>query len=461
MRYAHLLLATCLLSQGSPLQAEPNGPTHLLSPEAVTFLSELASETLKSCVVEPLAIANGKTNTLGFRAITPGGYPAIWVQDFTISFSSGLIPHEDGIRHLHLILSKQNGSLPLNLGKGVIVPAHAIADHINVDGNPVYFPGTYDPNANMNGDWGFRPPSNNQYDVTWLAHLLARTGDAKTLLVRDVEGITLFERLKLAFDVPEIDPATQLIRTSKERRAVGFIFYDSVYMTGDLLMASLIRYRSALQLAWLATRIDKADDAKHYTDMAQQIKTHIIPTFGDHDASHGGWLKASTGISGQSDVWGSIYAIYVGAVDGENRARLLKTIAKAVAEQGEIEFEGALRHVPLSGDASPTSAWERARPEKNRYMNGAYWHTPVGWLLAILEPEFPDLASSVQANWLNHLHAQEGKVWECIGWEGSANKTPSFGASITLPLGVIKHAEGSADQLRRPENYLSHFGRIP
>ena len=455
MRCLHLLFFTWLLFPPSPLRAEPNRQTYPLSPEAVTFLNGLAGETLKACVVEPGAVSNGKTNTLGFRAITPGGYPAIWVQDFTINYSSGLIPREDGVRHLELILAKQNGATPLDLGKGVIVPAYAIADHINVDGDPVYFPGTYDPIANMNGAWGFRPPSNNQFDVTWLAHLLARTGDPKAFLSREVEGITIYERLKLAFEVPEIDPDTQLIRTTEERRAVGFIFYDSVYMTGDLLMGSLIRYRTALQLAWLANQIGETDDATHYTGIAEQIKAHLFPAFGDHDDRHGGWLKASTGVSGQSDVWGSLYAIYVGAVEGENRARLLRTIAKALGESGEIEFEGALRHVPLSGDASPTSAWEKAKPEKNHYMNGAYWHTPVGWLLAVLQPDYPDLARAVQTNWLNHLHAQEGKVWECIGWDGTANKNPSFGASITLPLGVLRHAEGSADQLRSPRDFLS------
>ncbi len=75
-----------------------------------------------------------------------------------------------------------------------------------------------------------------------------------------------------------------------------------------------------------------------------------------------------------------------------------------------IEFEGALRHVPLSGDASPTTMWEKARISKNRYMNGAYWHVPVGWLLTILQPEHPELAQAVKGRWLGHLRAQQGKV---------------------------------------------------
>jgi hypothetical protein len=277
--------------------------------------------------------------------------------------------------------------------------------------------------------------------------MLARSGDAKALLSREVGGRTVYERLKLAFAVPEIDPATQLVRTTAARRAVGFIFYDAIEMTGDLLMASLIRYRAALHLAWLATKMDQPEDAKHYADVAQQIRSHILPVFADTDGTRGGWLKASNGISAQSDVWGSIYAIYIGAVEGEARAALLRTITAALAKPGEIEFEGALRHVPLSGDASPTTMWEKARPQKNRYMNGAYWHVPVGWLLTILQPEHPELAKTLKRHWLGHLRAQQGKVWECIGWDGQANKNPSFGTSIALPLGVLSRGELRADQL--------------
>jgi len=445
-----LLLAPLAALAAADAVANGAAPPEILVPHELALVRELATATLETCGVAPGAIARGKTNTLGFRAITPGGYPAIWIQDFTMNFSSGLIAREDGLRHFQLILEKQNGPEPRDLGQQVVIPAHAIPDHINVDGAPVFFPGTYDPSANMNGDWGFRPPSNNPFDVIWLAHMLARSGDAKALLSGEVGGRTVYERLKLAFAVPEIDLATQLVRTTAARRAVGFIFYDAIEMTGDLLMASLIRYRAALHLAWLATKMDQPEDAKHYADVAQQIRSHIQPVFGDTDGTHGGWLKASNGISGQSDVWGSIYAIYIGAVEGEARAALLRTITAELAKPGEIEFEGALRHVPLSGDASPTTMWEKARPQKNRYENGAYWHIPVGWLLTILQPEHPELAQTIKRNWLGHLRAQQGRVWECIGWDGQANKNPSYGTSIALPLGVLSRGELRADRLLAP-----------
>lgn len=460
------------------------------------FLEFTARAVLDTCSVAPGAACGSGTNTLGFRAITPGGYPAVWIQDFTMNFSSGLLEREVGLNHLRLILEKQNGAEAKELGSGVIVPPHAIADHINLNGEPVFFPGTYDPLAHQDGAWGFRPPTNNYYDVIWLAHMLAISGDSPALLNERVNGKTVYERLQLAFGVPEIDPATQLVYTTAERRAVGFIFCDSICMTGNLLMASLLRHRAAGHLASFAENLGRAKpeqgrpqaprlahdmrvnegwlghsvheqahvesqdsagaraerpphleaaphcgivlskDAETYTAIAGQIAQNILPVFG-RDAHSGGWLKAATGISGQPDVWGSIYAIYRGIVKGEAKEQLLRTIVRALEKDGEIEFQGALRHVPVSLSASATSAWERTATAGNRYQNGAYWHTPVGWLLAILKDDYPGHARAIRDRWLAHLKAEQGRVWECIGWGGAANQNSGFAPSITLPLGVL------------------------
>jgi hypothetical protein len=422
-------------------------PTEPLIPaDRRAFLEATVRAVLATCSVYPGAacarVASGPdscgsgVNTLGFRAITPGGYPAVWVQDFTMNFSSGLLDREVGLNHLRLILEKQNGDAPKVLGSGVIVPPHAIADHINLNGEPVFFPGTYDPVAHQDGAWGFRPPTNNYYDVIWLAHMLAISGDSPALLRESVNGKTVYEHLQLAFGVPEIDPATQLVHTTSERRAVGFIFCDSICMTGDLLMASLLRHRAAGHLASFAKILGHAKEAQVYTALAAQIAQNMLPVFG-RDAHSGGWLKAATGISGQPDVWGSLYAIYRGIVKGEAKARLLRTIVQALEEDGEIEFQGALRHVPVSLSASATSAWERTATPGNRYQNGAYWHTPVGWLLTILKDDYPGHACAIRDRWIAHLQAEQGRVWECIGWGGAANQNSGFAPSITLPLGVL------------------------
>ena len=47
-------------------------PSEILAPDELALVRELATATLETCGVAPGAIAHGKTNTLGFRAITPG-----------------------------------------------------------------------------------------------------------------------------------------------------------------------------------------------------------------------------------------------------------------------------------------------------------------------------------------------------------------------------------------------------
>jgi hypothetical protein len=189
-------------------------------------------------------------------------------------------------------------------------------------------------------------------------------------------------------------------------------------------------------MAYFAGLMGHDSELAEYNALALRISQNILPVFGDNVQS-GGWLKASTGVSGQPDVWGSIYAVYRGIVKGEDKSCLLQTIVRSLEKDGEIEFQGALRHVPLSFDASEKSVWERSLAEKNRYQNGAYWHTPVGWLLAILKDEYPVQARDVREHWLQHLRMEQGRVWECIGWAGKANQNPGFAPSITLPLGVI------------------------
>ena len=81
----------------------------LIPADMRAFLETTARAVLATCSVKPGApcgrAASGPdscgagTNTLGFRAITPGGYPAVWIQDFTMNFSSGLLDREVGLNH--------------------------------------------------------------------------------------------------------------------------------------------------------------------------------------------------------------------------------------------------------------------------------------------------------------------------------------------------------------------------
>ncbi len=422
----------------------------------VQFLAGLTKATIDSARVEPLremvGVQDGTPipvrNTLGFAAIRPAGlkaYPAIWVQDFTMGYSSGFVSVAEGFSHLRLIASLQNSGPERRLPTGAVIPADAIPDHINLDGTPVFFPGTYSSGPDQGGEpWGICPPLNNYFDFIWLAYLLWKdTGDTAMFREKTV-GRTLLERLTTAYAVPPADPQTGTVFTTPERRAVGFIFIDQIYMTGQMLMTSLERYRAARQLAEINKALGDLSSARLYEHEAELMGTNIERVFRSPDESCG-WLRAATGVSGQAFVWGTLYALYLDVLSPPVRKRAIDQILEDL-EAGQIMFEGALRHVPLNRDASSATAWEKTIAPHNRYQNGAFWHTPIGWLVAVLDREHPRHAATVFGQYIAQLRKDDfrqgephGAPWECLGWAGKANQNPAFIPSVALPYGVLFH----------------------
>jgi hypothetical protein len=429
------------------------------------FLADLTKATIQSARVEPgqetVGVHEGREipvkNLLGFTAIRPAGlraYPAIWIQDFTMGYSSGFVTIEDGLGHLRLIASRQHSGPERRLPSGAIIPTQAIPDHINLDGSAVFYPGTYSSGPDQGGEpWGICPPLNNYFDFIWLAHMLWKDTGSADIFRETIEGRSLRERLTSAYAVPPADPQTGVVFTSAERRAVGFIFIDQIYMTGRMLMASLERYRAARQLAEIHVALGDEPSARQYQRDADLIGANIAPIFADPDPACG-WLRAATGTSGQADVWGTLYALYLDVLTPPARNRAIRQVLEDL-EQGTILFEGALRHVPVDRDASPTSAWEKTIAPYNRYQNGAYWHMPVGWLIAALQREHPQTAAAVFRDYVAHLRkgdfrqgAPHGAPWECIGWDGKADQNPAFVPSVATPYGVLFRRRSTHDHAR-------------
>jgi hypothetical protein len=424
------------------------------------FLRSLTQATIQSALVDPeeeiVGTHEGRrikvANTLGFTAVRPAGlsaYPAIWTQDFTMTYSSGLVATEVGLAHLRLIASLQSGSVERRLPSSAVIPPLAVPDHINLDGTAVFFPGTYASGPDQGGEpWGICPPLNNYFDFIWLAYMLWQDMADGAFFGEQIGELTLMERITAAYAAPPAEEVTGAVYTTPERRAVGFIFCDSVYMTGLLLMPTLERYRAASQLSHIQDSLGARDAARKYARDAEAIRMHVERVFCREDDPCG-WLRAATGRSGQPDVWGTIYALYLDILSPAARQRAVEQVVQDL-DAGRINFEGALRHVPLGRDASARSAWEMSVTEHNRYQNGAFWHTPVGWLIDVLEREHPDQAAALRRDYMSHLREHDfrkgqpcGAPWECIGWEGQANQNPAFAASVALPYGVLYGRRGA------------------
>ncbi len=421
------------------------------------FLADLARAAIASATIPAGGSYAGELppqggfvdrhNRLGFDLVRPGGrdcYPALWIQDFTMTYSCGLVSPAVGQQHLKCIASRQNGPLERRLASGAAIPKFAVPDHINLDGSAVFFPGTYSAGDDQGGEpYGLRPPANNAFDFIWLAHLRwCEEGRVEGFLRSQMSEVSLLDRLLRAFDSVEHDPASGLVFTTPVRRAVGFIFCDSIYMTGHLLTASLLRRRAALQIAEMLQAAGQDGVAREFVDRARQIASSIAPTF-SAPATHGGWLRACTGVSGQPDVWGTLLAICMGVLPAAVEALAVEQFRRDLS-QGTIEFEGAIRHVPTDRDASPATAWERTPTAHNTYQNGAYWHTPTGWALTVLRRHDEHAADRLLDRYLAALRRDDFRQgpennapWENIGTESRAFQNPVFLTSVTLVLSVL------------------------
>ncbi|MCO5296933.1 MAG: hypothetical protein M9921_08755 [Fimbriimonadaceae bacterium] len=410
----------------------------LIRKDDLAFLEALARATVAAATIAP---GTETGNTVGFPLVTPGGhYPALWVRDFSMACGCGLLSAQTMRDHLRLIAKTQNGPDERRLASGAIIPPFAIADHINFDGQPVFYPGTYDAGEHQGGEpWGVLPPVDDHYEFIHIAAQLWRTTRDATFLAERIEGRTLWERLQLALDVPTVDDASGMIKTDVARRAVGFGFCDTVFLTGAMLFASLLRYRALGEMLELRHAAGHPDPIGKYAFFQEWMAMHLAETFGSD-----GWLSAATGVGRQPDVWGTLFSLDLGVLKGKRKETALDVVVGAF-DAGSITFEGAVRHVPRDHDFSPTSAWEKtAGVPLNTYQNGAYWHVPTGWLARALAQRDPNRAKRVVNAMIAHFraedwrtHDRQGAPWECLGAKGY-RQNPVYMASITMPLQSLR-----------------------
>jgi hypothetical protein len=427
-------------------QAATKAP--LIDPASLAFLKEMAAATIESARVRPGQSRGGMgPNATGITIITPGGnYPALWTRDFAMSLDCGLIGPAEILEHLRLIAQCQSGEKERRLQSGGIVPPFAIVDHVNFAGGAVYYPGTYSSDEDQGGPYyGPLPPADDHFYFTHIAYALWRdSGDAK-FLGQTINGYTLLDRLELAFRSPESDLKSGAIVATKERRAVGFGFQDSVYLRGAMSFATLLRYRAARQLADLCKAGGKTDAVAGYTRTAETIAAHFATVFADPQR-RAGWLLAATEVGKQPDVWATLFALHLGILPTDAAKKARDTVAAAVRAPGHtIEYEGAVRHVPSDRYFRPNQCWEAAGGPVNTYQSGAFWHTATGWLIEALQAVDPTLARAVCGRFFRHLRERDfrkgggrGAPWECFGIDMAAAQNPVYMTSVTLPLAVLQ-----------------------
>jgi hypothetical protein len=413
--------------------------------DSLRYLVELGDAIVEDSRVRPgESVAGHGPNTTGGTLVRPGGrdcYPAFWIRDFVMSLDSGLITPDEA-NHALLLTARLQAEKDRRLRSGSFVPRGAIADHVTFGGQPVYYPGTLDDVERQGQPFGFYPSLDDHYyfiEMAW--HAIVVCGRER-LLHAVVAGIPLLERLALAFAVPRVDPESQLVVCDENDRGVSFGFTDIVVHTGKLLFCSLLRYRAALRMADLCLRARDPVGAEGYERIASTISDQVPRTF----VADSGFLVASTGVSAQPDVWGSAFAVTIGALAEPVATGVSLALSRALAS-GTISWRGSIRHVPTDADFSAVTAWERTvdARSKNIYQNGAYWGTPVGWVCDAVARTDSAAAQRLALDFVDDLRQGDyrqgpdyGAPWECMHPEGDHRQNPVYMCTVTAPLGAFK-----------------------
>lgn len=416
----------------------------LLSPDDMAFLKDMAKATLDASRVAPGAMA-GKIgpNTSGGTLIRPGGredYPAFWIRDYAMSVECGIIPAEAQLHALRYTAAHQIDK-EVTLPTGSVLPVGSIADHISFGGVPIFFPGILEDYDKQGGpQWGILPSLDDHFYFVRMAALYLKVAGTAEFLKEDINGKPLIDRLEAAYAMPPNDPETGIVRVEEKNRGVNFGFFDCVTHTGDLLFASVLKYQAATDLAALMDALARAESAKTYRDNAARLRETLPKRF----PADCGILRASTGLSAQPDVWGTAFAVYVGALPNDVETAACVGLVDAL-KRGTIAWKGGIRHVPTDADFSGKTAWEKALAPKNHYQNGAYWDTPTGWVCFAVAKVDEGAAEALAKDLVAELREGDfrkgegfGSPWECFHPDGNHRQNPIYLASVTAPLDAFQ-----------------------
>jgi len=424
--------------------------TWQVSQEGALTLATMTRKLIGASTIRPGQRIQRGENTTGRSLLAPGQnsleravYPAYWVRDPAWVAESGFIPAEEVWGWITLMSETMRGPEPWNLASGGVVLPYSLADHINIDGKPVYYPGTYASDETQGPPWGKYPPHDDQYWLTFTAYTYARMTDDWRSFERPVPtpmgSIPLWQACELAHNAFPIDPATQLCLASDDlnEHIVDWGYNDSITKTGKLLFPSVLRLESALKLAELFEGTGRAQKAAHYRQQGATIRKAITTTFYADSRNGEGWLMSATGLGHKPDVWCTALAVYRGFVDDQMARALARSLLRGYRERTAV-LRGQVRHIPTT-----SGYWEKAQSQQGTYQNGAYWGYPTGWYVYALSlvdkraasEMFTEYLDDLRATWRDDLSAC---AWECINPALSHYQNPGYLTTVALPYVGLK-----------------------
>ena len=424
----------------------------LLSPSDQEFLFHQARTVLDSARLAP-GQANGQwRNQTPYTVHVPGGnmgYPAFWVRDAVMMLESDFIELAELEGWIRLMSSTIRDQV-WNVRPGVVVPAFAVPDHINLDGKASYYPGSYETGNRQGGNpWGKYPPLDDQFyylaAVYWQWKKSGSTDLFRSKIKIASGEMQLADLCERIYGMVPSDSSTTLCVAGDvdTENAKDFGFCDSVSKSGKLLFPSILKFVAAGQLAELYSAIGHPQKAEHFRSDTRKIRASLAPTFLHSTVQGEAWLHSATGIGNQPDVWGSAYAVYCSAVDPATAQQIGRSLIRAYHDKTAVR-EGCVRSI-LSNDAANPKGWQKTVSPPGVYQNGGYWGTPVGWYLAAMHRVDAASAADMAKDYVGFLRDHQNAKgvadsWEWFNPDTGRNANPLYVATVALPYGCLRMA---------------------
>jgi len=357
-------------------------------------------EWMKKATLEQLkgSRVKGAGGTMIHTPDGVGNYKALWTRDYyyMVEYAGDLLDQEEIKRSIYYLINgqREDGCIP---------------DRVNIAGKAIYSPG---------GEK--KPMADHALDNGPFMAMLACS------YVNQYEDVELFRELeqKLSKGLMQISVAENgLVYNDPENPQCVYGFTDVIKKTGHLLFSSLLYFKANLEMYKLCQRY-QFGNASDYKKRYEAVRKNISKLW---DEQNGMFLAADVDCK-QIDIWGSAYAVDVGITSDKQTKQIA---AYLVEHYDETVKKGQIRHLTVS-----EGAWDNLfhPAEEGTYQNGAYWATPLAWLLPIYDKVKPGLSKRTLDTVIDDF--QENGINECIN-DGYV-KVPNFVVSATNVYALVR-----------------------
>jgi len=380
--------ATCLAQENDP--ADPAG--ELTVAQAVSWLEAEAHRLIRASRRE---MADG---TAAFPPQVGSHYEAFWLRDYQYSLEGSVASY-----------SNAELTAACRLFVEAIDSRGAAVDCIKFDGTPIYRPAY--------GSMGKHPVADGAPFTVGVAWHTFQKAQDNQLLVDTLDPLQMCMRTvprNAENGLVHIDPAE-----TWDRCPYGFT--DTIRKQGDVLFCSLLFIQASQQLAELLREAARVGEAEEWSAEAERVSNSVRAVFWDEQAD---LFRAATVKCREHDIWGSAFAVFLGVASDTQSMKIARYFQQHYSELVE---HGQVRHLPGG------TYWEQGCA-RDRYQNGAFWGTPVGWFVYTLDQVDPALADRTILDLVRHYRQHGACEWIV----GDHCQLKDYLASAALPLSGIR-----------------------